>query len=228
MLARLIFPPFFFCFLLVFFTLPATAQLLRKENTLTHRVIDATYGEVLFEYYQGEDFLALTRLLVALERKEFLSQSDKGQIMLGNLYLRYGILPEAEAIFSKVLEQTKNKEVALRAWFYLSRLYYQQSDYVRAIDVLDNRLQEVPHGLQQKYDLLYAKTLMKLGRYSEAVARLSTLNSTNLAGSYLKYNLAIIRLNAGITEDSDSLLWQLRNQKRAGAEKNALIELCFL
>ena len=123
----------FLSFCLVAVSQPLYAKLFQSKEDNKHKVEDSAYGEVLFSYYQNKDFDALTRLLVAKERGEFTQQEDKGEVLLGGLYLRWGILDEAQTIFDTVLSQTKNEDIARRACFYLAKLYYRQGRYDEAL-----------------------------------------------------------------------------------------------
>ena len=69
-------------------------------------VQDLAYGEVLFHFYQEDYFTALTQLLVAQARDEFAYHDGEAELLLGGLYLSYGLHRHAGEIFSRLLEQS--------------------------------------------------------------------------------------------------------------------------
>ena len=96
-----------------------------------HTVQDLAYGEVLFEFYQGDHFAALTRLLAGLERNELPHHARDADLMLGALYLSYGQHQIAGDVFAQVLEQSVEPELHDRAWFFLARIWHERGYLVR-------------------------------------------------------------------------------------------------
>src|SRR5690349_549608 len=77
--------------------LPAPANAAKKNvDTLPETTIqDLHYGDVLFYFYQDDDFEAITRLN-AYEQWGLLSHHhDESQLLLGGLYLSLGLHNEA-------------------------------------------------------------------------------------------------------------------------------------
>ena len=70
--------------------LAATTLYARADHEEPKVVRDLAYGEVLFHYFKGDHFSALTRLLAGLERDELPSHAHDADLLLGALYLSYG------------------------------------------------------------------------------------------------------------------------------------------
>ena len=68
-------------------------------------VQDLAWGEVLFDFYQADHVPAITRLLVARQRGELPEHGDEAELVLGGLYLDYGMHAHAATIFESLLEQ---------------------------------------------------------------------------------------------------------------------------
>ncbi|HEX4937517.1 MAG TPA: hypothetical protein VFX11_02515, partial [Candidatus Kapabacteria bacterium] len=68
-----------------------------------HPVGDLAYGDLLFEYYQQRYFAAITKILVAQQRGLLSRDAEHTQILLGALYISYGMLDKGEAIFRQLL-----------------------------------------------------------------------------------------------------------------------------
>jgi len=78
---------------------------------------DPYYGEVLFHFYQQDEFTALTHLLVARQTGTVSHHAAEAELLLGGLYLSYGQHRRAGEIFDRLLDETADREVRSRAWF---------------------------------------------------------------------------------------------------------------
>lgn len=193
-----------------------------------HPVVDPAYGQILYDYYQGQQFAALSHILLALETGALPTQSERAQVLLGALYASYGMPGEAEKLFDQLLARAVDDELATRVWIHLGQLYYQQQRYTQALSILDTRVVEVPADLRQPYHALRTRILMKLGRYDETESALSGLGDGSVLGGYLRYNLAVSRINAGQGEAGEALLWQLANLPPGDEESNSLKDKAML
>ncbi len=92
----------------------------KNLDTLPETTIqDLHYGDVLFYFYQDDDFEAITRLN-AYEQWGLLSHHhDESQLLLGGLYLSLGLHNEAGKRFEALLTPQTPEGVRNRAWFYL-------------------------------------------------------------------------------------------------------------
>jgi hypothetical protein len=73
---------------------------------------DLHYGEVLFHFYQDDEFTALTHLLAAREVGRVEHHSADAELLLGGLYLSYGQHTKAGEIFDRLLTDNSS----LSAW----------------------------------------------------------------------------------------------------------------
>lgn len=208
--------------------LPAAAAEREWRLDRPHPVVDPAYGQILYDYYQGQQFAALSHILLALETGALPTQSERAQVLLGALYASYGIQGEAEKLFDQLLARAVDDELATRVWIHLCQLYYQQQRYTQALSILDTRVTEVPSDLRQPYHALRTRLLMKLGRYDETETALSALGDGSVLGGYLRYNLAVSRINAGQGEAGEALLWQLVNLPPGDEESNSLKDKAML
>ena len=56
-----------------------------------HPVLDPHYGDVLFEFYQGRYFPAITKLEVSQHFDRMQHHADEAEILRGGLLLSYGL-----------------------------------------------------------------------------------------------------------------------------------------
>lgn len=192
-----------------------------------HPVTDPAYGDILYYYYQRQNFAAMSAILVALERGALPTQAARARVLLGALYADYGMPQEAERLFDRLLDEAVDEALASRIWIYLADIYYRRGRYDEALALLDARVQSVPGDLRQSFLTLRTRILMKLGRYDETRATLQQLDSGAVSG-YLRYNLAVSRINAGEGEQGTGLLWELVNMPPGDDEINALKDKAML
>lgn len=193
-----------------------------------HPVTDPAYGEILYDYYQKRYFSAMTHILVALDTGALPTQSQRAKVLLGSLYATYSMPQEAETLFDQLLAESVDQELATRIWIHVSNLYYQQQRYQKALDTLDQHVVTPPRDVEQNYYALRTRVLMKLGRYDETSAALDNMYKGAVLGGYLKYNLAVSRINIGDGREGELLLWDLVNLPPGDNEVNSLKDKAIL
>ncbi|WP_455374951.1 hypothetical protein, partial [Kaarinaea lacus] len=62
-------------------------------------VEDLDYGIALYYFYQGKYFEAARSIMVADELGRMTKQKDDGTVLLGGIYLQYGLHQDAENLF---------------------------------------------------------------------------------------------------------------------------------
>ena len=72
---------------------------------------DPHYGEVLFHFYQNRHFDAMVHLLSARQQGRMQAYDEEPELLLGGLYLAYGMNGEAEILFKRVLEHDPSPEI---------------------------------------------------------------------------------------------------------------------
>src|SRR5882757_11279426 len=103
---------------------PAGARRHDPEKLPDTRIRDLHYGDVLFYFYQDDDFEALTRL-TAYQHWNLVSHHEaEGQLLLGGLYLSLGMHNEAGERFQALLTDDVPTGVRNRAWFYVAQVWY--------------------------------------------------------------------------------------------------------
>lgn len=199
-----------------------------KRVDLAHDVRDPAYGQILYHYYQKQYFAAMTDIVVALERNELPTQGDRARVLLGALYASYGMPAEAETLFNQLLSESVAPELASRVWLHLAEIYYRNQRYDDAMALLDTHLSTVPEDVSDSYRALRTRLLMKLQRYEETAPLLAELDRNPSLSGYLRYNLAVSRINAGQGSEGERLLWQLVNLPPDDDEINALKDKSML
>lgn len=160
------------------------------------KVLDPHYGEVLFHFYQKDDFTALTRLMAAQALYRVPNHEMESQLLLGGLYLAYGQHRDAGRIFDLLLQKVDDKSVRDRAWFYLGKVRFQRAHFAAAEQALNQVGGKLPRNLEAEYPLLLAQSLMGQGRFDEAATVLDGWKGPADWTAYARYNLGVAQVRA--------------------------------
>jgi hypothetical protein len=174
-----------------------------------HAVRDLHYGDVLFNFYQQKYFSAITRLLAAKQQQHLRQNGDEAELLLGGMYLSYGMHRDAEPIFEKLIAANTPKAVQDRAWFYLAKIRYQRGMMADAAQMLARIHGDLPRELDAERRVLTGLIATQQERYDDAIAALKPLRGNSGWALYARYNLGVALARAGRTGDGMELLEQV-------------------
>jgi hypothetical protein len=179
----------------------------KNPDTLPETTIqDLHYGDVLFYFYQDEDFEAITRLN-AYEQWGLLSHHhDESQLLLGGLYLSLGLHNEAGKRFQALLTPQTPEGVRNRAWFYLAKVWYARGYLDRAEEAIRKVQGRLPTQLEAEKQHLFANILLRQGRFEEAAALLANWKGPADWMAYAQFNLGVAYIREGKLEQADPYL----------------------
>ncbi len=178
-------------------------------------IIDPAFGETLYAFYQRQYFDAISRLLVARERGEFTQQAMDAELLLGGLYVQYDMPDAARDIFDPLLPKIGNTPQANRIWLAIAGMDYRRGRFPETLDIISTRFprpddgQPVAAWPPEEAAMLAAKSLMRLGRYREAIAWLGPLAGTAIESRYLAFNLAMAMIGSNDIAGGEVILQQL-------------------
>jgi hypothetical protein len=170
------------------------------------RIHDLHYGDVLFYFYQYEDFETLTRLLAYEHWGRMLHHAEEAQLLVGALYLQLGMHNEAGAIFTRLLTNDVPSGVRNRAWFYLAQVWYARGYLDKAEAALRKVNGRMSPDLEAQKELLFANVLMHEGRYDEAIRLLSGWRGGPVWSAYARFNLGVALVRNNRLADADPFL----------------------
>ena len=167
---------------------------------------DPYYGEVLFHFYQQNDFEALTHLLAARQAGRVNNHAAEAELLTGGLYLAYGQHEQAGEIFSRLLNESTDPAVRDRAWLYVGKARYERGRFKDANEAFAHIGDALPQRLAAEFDMLQAQNWMAQGRFSEAAAVLDDWRGAESWRAYANYNLgvALVRMDR-ISEGAERL-----------------------
>ena len=177
------------------------------QDTPDGGIRDLYYGEVLFHFYQQDEFTALTHLLAARDAGRVEHHAAEAELLQGGLYLSYGQHRLAGEIFERLLTQTSDPEVRDRAWFYVGKVRYRRGLFASAIDAFGRVGEDLPAFLRPELQLFLAQSHMARGEFTQAVTVLEADREVaDMRIGYLRYNLGVALIRLERVEEGARLL----------------------
>ncbi len=205
-----------------FLSAPATAAKKNPDALPETTIQDLHYGDVLFYFYQDEDFEAITRLN-AYEQWGLLSHHhDESQLLLGGLYLSLGLHNEAGKRFQALLTPQTPEGVRNRAWFYLAKVWYARGYLDRAEESIRKVQGRLPTQLEAEKQHLFANILLRQGRFEEAAALLANWRGPADWMAYAQFNLGVAYVREGKLAEADPYLTKVGTMTTSRPELLAL------
>jgi uncharacterized protein YdeI (YjbR/CyaY-like superfamily) len=183
--------------------LSATAEIRAGEPQALR---DLHYGEALFHLYQKAYFPAIVRLLSARKLGLMEAYADEPELLLGGLYLAYGMPDTAESLFNRVLKQTVTPEIENRAWLQLGKSRYRRGERQAATKALGQiESEQVPEVKDEKQYLLGLIALQQKNQ-QQALDSLSGISGENDWSLYGRFNQAMAHLHNEQTTEALEIL----------------------
>src|SRR5579871_6823269 len=108
---------------------PAQARKSNPDKLPSLKVQDLHYGEVLYQFYCGQEFQALTELEAFSQWQRMPHHAADADLLAGGLYLELGMHNEAGVRFERLLSNDVPVGVRNHAWFYLAKIWYERGYY---------------------------------------------------------------------------------------------------
>jgi len=187
-----------------------------------HPVLDPHYGDVLFEFYQGRYFPAITKLEASQVFDRMQHHADEAEILRGGLLLSYGLHQQASEVFEALLARGAAPSVRDRAWYFLAKVRYQRGLMPEADKALARIEHRLPEPLEDDRRLLQANVLMALGDNAGAGRILAPIAGPRGNDLYARYNLGVAQIRAGDVAHGTQILDDLGRQTMPDEESRAL------
>ncbi len=187
-----------------------------------HPVVDPHYGDVLFEFFQGQYFPAITKLEVSQHFERMPHHADEAEVLRGGLLLSYGMHQQASAVFESLVARGAAPSVRDRAWYYLAKIRYQRGLAADAAKALARVEHPLPAPLEEDRKLLQANVMMALGDNAGAAAVLTPMTATRNANLFAKYNLGVALIRSGDVQRGVTMLDDIGRMTMPDEERRAL------
>ena len=170
------------------------------------RVQDLHYGEVLFQFYSGQEFQALTELEAFSQWQRMPHHAADADLLAGGLYLELGMHNEAGVRFERLLTDKVPVGVRNQAWFYLAKIWYERGYYERAEQAIGRIQGTLGAELEAERVHLLVNALMRQQRYDDAIAQLKSWHGASDWMAYAGFNLGVALVRAGRLAEADPIL----------------------
>ncbi len=194
----------------------AAAQLER------HEVTDLDYGRSLFQFFQGNELAAITRLMIAEQNPRERPQRDESRLLLADLYYGYGLYQDSRKLFAQLLETEVSDSIQNRIWFNLARLRYEQGYHDHARDLLSRINARLPGFIESERKYLLTNLYLGIRQYQQARELSGQIDPDSIWSVYARYNLAVSMLEDGRYPEGKPLLEKIGRIKSANPEMLAL------
>jgi hypothetical protein len=185
-------------------------------------VQDLHYGDVLFHFYAGEDFEALTRLQAYQQWQRMPHHEGDADLLAGGLYLSLGMHNEAGKRFDELLTERIPASVRNEAWFYLGKIWYARGYYDRSEQALNNISGELAPTLEGERQHLLVNVLMRQNRYDEAATRLANWHGPPDWMAFARYNLGVAQVSQNRMGEAAQNLTTVGTMHAVGTEMQTL------
>lgn len=176
-------------------------------DVLTATVVsDLHYGDVLFNYYAGDEFNALTRLNAYHQWGRLPNHQADAALLAGGLELQLGLGDVAGEHFETLLTSQVPEGVRNRAWFYLANVWYERGVYPKAEQALGHITGALTPQLEARRQHLLINVLMRQERFAEAVARLHDWQGPADWMAYARFNLGVALVRQGRLQEAAPIL----------------------
>ena len=203
-------------------TAPAQAAKKNPDALPETTIQDLHYGDVLFYFYQDDDFEAITRLNAYEQWGLLQHHHDESQLLLGGLYLSLGLHNEAGKRFEALLTPQTPEGVRNRAWFYLAKVWYARGYLDRAEEAIRKVQGRLPVQLEAEKQHLFANILLRQGRFQEAATLLATWKGPADWMAYAQFNLGVAYVRDGKLDQAGPFLEKVGTLRTARPELLAL------
>lgn len=186
------------------------------------QIKDLRYGEALFNFYQENYFTSITNLMVAKHRNPITSQNVDPELLLGGLYLYYGLHQNASDIFTGMVENNTSEETQDRAWFNIGKMQYRGELYQQANQTLAKVKDNLSSEREAERQNMLANTFLKQKDFKAAFESIKALDSNQDWQTYAKYNLGISLIKSGQNVEGTKLLNEIGSLQTEDTELKAL------
>lgn len=186
-------------------------------------VQDPHYGDVLFHFYKGRYFTAVTTLMASQHFDRVSKHADEAEVLRGGLLLSYGLHKEAGEIFVNLIDRGAPPSVRDRAWFFLAKIRYQRGLYAQAEEAIGRIGDKLPKQFEEERGLLHANLLLARADYTAAAQLLDGyLKDKKDPSFFTRFNLGVALIRSGDVEGGSRLLDELGKTPAENEEQRTL------
>ncbi len=192
------------------------------ESPGPSEILDLHYGEALYQLYQQNYFHSIVRLLAAKQQGHMQAYQDEPDLLLGGLYLAYGMPNAADSLFQQVLQQSAAPPIHDLAWMQLAKTRHLRGQQHAAISAMGKIGNALSLDKAAERQVLQGIIELEQGHFPQALNSLSDLPGKTPWTLYGQYNRAIALIRMQQTDDGLKLLQEIGTTKTVNHETKSL------
>ncbi len=186
---------------------------------------DLYYGEALYQLYQQNHFTAIVHLLAAKQQGHMAAYDEEPDLLLGGLYLAYGMPDAAQQLFDDVLTTDVAPSIHDRAWLQLAKARYRLEQPAAATAAVSHVGNTLPLEAAEERQVLEGLIDLEQGHYAAAIEALGTFSGESEWSPYGEYNRAIALMRDGQTAAGLKLLETIGTSELGSAPPRGVIDI---
>ncbi|VAW86599.1 hypothetical protein MNBD_GAMMA16-2135 [hydrothermal vent metagenome] len=153
---------------------------------------DTHHNNVLYYFFQKKFLTATSKSLFFEKSKRYEPENYNDNLLVGALYLSYGLFDDAKELFIKVADKSGEPALRDKAWLYLAETFYRRAEYDNALSVLNRIKQTLPSELEARKVILNANIFLFQNLYDQAAKILIDLKEEEtIWADYARFNLGV-------------------------------------
>lgn len=172
------------------------------------------FGRSIFNYYGDKQFKALAQLLINKKKGLFTKETNYASLLMGELYVDYGLPKPAEAIFSRLLKEDILSQTRAETWLNKAELHYHLGEFDKAKDILESdKVKALSPEKAAQRSLVLANVLIASKDFEKAQSVLQHIPPNSPDRIYADYNIAVAMIRDNQLEEGLELLAEVYNRK---------------
>lgn len=198
-------------------------------SDLRHTVDELPYGVALYDFYQGNNFSSITNILVAKKNQTMIDENNSAELLLGSLYLSYGMQGQAHRIFNDItINETRDipKNILDQAWFHIGKEHHiagSEEDAIQALLAIDKDQRSTLDSVHESERLnILSDIYIHNRQYDDALQMLALFPGNSTWKEYAQFNLGVTLIKNNQPEDGIPLLEDLAKSRSPNIELGIL------
>lgn len=190
---------------------------------------DLAYGEALYHYYHQDPYAALMLLEVETARGTFTNSTHYAALLNTELLLHFGLDERADSKIKLLLQQDTLAQTRAMILLRRAEVDYHNGDYDKAMPQLEALAHHpLPNEAEIQRRLLLTNIYTSRKEFSSAEDILTVASLEHPDGGYLGYNLGVVMVRAGQTENGLAVLRKVVARIHDTEEDEALKDRALL
>jgi tetratricopeptide (TPR) repeat protein len=200
-----------------------------SSRDLEHTVDELPYGVALYDFFQGNHFSSITDILVAKKNQTIVDENKTAELLLGSMYLSYGLQARAHKIFNEIIlneAQDIPQNILDQAWFHMGKDYYTsglEEKSSQALMVIGGSQKSTlgPEYESERLNIL-SQLYMHKHQYEDAIKMLELFPEDSAWKEYTQFNLGVSLIKNDRSDEGMVFLESVANSRSSGKELGIL------